>query len=67
MRYIITMFWAMALGQVVGYLGGALNQQSYDFKTTLIVSIIAGLLIIAIGTLAFPSKKKTEAPEAESK
>lgn len=56
MRYIMTMFWAFALGQVVGFLGGALSSQPYDFTLTTIFSLISGLMIIFLGTLFTPKK-----------
>lgn len=69
MRYIITIFWTLILGQAVGYLGGALNRQAYDFKTTLIVSVIAGIIIMVLGEFIMPNEKKAKAdsttPEAK--
>lgn len=40
MRYVAVFFWAIVLGQVAGFIGGALNQQTYNFQLTLIVSIV---------------------------
>lgn len=57
MRYLITIFWAVVLGQVVGYLGGALSSTPYDFTLTTIFSVIAGLLILLVAQVATPSKK----------
>ncbi|MGX7197619.1 YjzD family protein [Enterococcus olivae] len=59
MRYIVTLFWAVLLGQVVGFLGGALTSTPYDFTWTLICSIIVGLFIIIIGKVAVPNHKTT--------
>ncbi|MGX7200438.1 YjzD family protein [Enterococcus nangangensis] len=59
MRYIIVLFWAVLLGQIVGYLGGALNQQAYDPITTTVISLVAGVLVMIIGTVALPDKKKS--------
>ncbi len=56
MRYIMTMFWAFALGQVVGFLGGALSSQPYDFVLTTIFSLICGVLVIILGTIFTPKK-----------
>ena len=39
MRYLVVFFWTFALGQVVGYIGGALSGGSYDFKMTTILSL----------------------------
>lgn len=56
MRYIITLFWAFVLGQVVGYLGSSLAGGTYDFTATTIASLIVGVIAIAIGTIAVPKK-----------
>lgn len=58
MQYIITLFWSFILGQVVGYIGSSLLQDTYDFKSTAIISLITGVIIILIGTAA-KSQKKT--------
>ncbi|OJG19414.1 hypothetical protein RU97_GL000985 [Enterococcus canis] len=51
------MFWALLLGQVVGYIGGALTQGTYDFTMTTIISFVAGIVIILIGELSQPKKE----------
>ena len=56
MRYIVTLFWAVVLGQVVGYIGAALTSGTYDFTLTTIISFIAGVIILLIGAVA-PRKK----------
>ncbi|MBL1229414.1 YjzD family protein [Enterococcus sp. BWB1-3] len=61
MRYIIILFWSFLLGQIVGYIGGALNNGSYDFMWTTIISLIAGVLIISIGHFALPEEKSSQA------
>ncbi|MGL4695597.1 YjzD family protein [Enterococcus larvae] len=60
MRYIIVLFWSFILGQVVGYIGGALNNGSYDFVWTSIISLTAGVLILLIGQFALPKKKTSQ-------
>lgn len=60
MKHVIVLFWALCLGQVVGYIGGALNHGTYNFLQTAIVSLITALVVIAIGETCGPSKKKTE-------
>lgn len=57
MRYIVTLFWSLVLGQVVGYIGGALTQGTYDFTLTAILSLVTGIIIILIGAVA-PTKKE---------
>lgn len=54
MRYIMTLFWAFALGQVVGFLGGALSNQPYDFMLTTIFSLMCGVLVIILGKIFTP-------------
>ena len=58
MKYIITLFWAFVLGQVVGYLGNALIGAPYDFQLTTILSLIVGVIVILIGTIAPPKESK---------
>ncbi|MGO3733109.1 MAG: YjzD family protein [Vagococcus sp.] len=58
MGKIIVLLWSLILGQVVGYIGGALNQGSYDFTQTVIVSLIAGVIIMILGEVALPKKTK---------
>ena len=57
MRYIIVLLWSFLLGQVVGYIGGALTSGTYDFTLTTIVSLVTGILIILIGHFALPKKQ----------
>ena len=57
MRYIVTLFWSLVLGQVVGYIGSALTKGTYDFALTAIMSLIAGIIIILISAVA-PTKKE---------
>ncbi|MFK4568504.1 YjzD family protein [Enterococcus sp. UD-01] len=57
MRYILALLWSFLLGQVVGYIGGALTGGTYDFMATTIISLVAGVIILLIGQLA-PSKKR---------
>ncbi|MBF8807788.1 MAG: YjzD family protein [Enterococcus lacertideformus] len=57
MRYIVTLFWSFVLGQVVGYIGGALTIGAYDFTLKTIISLIAGFIVILLGALASPKKE----------
>lgn len=56
MRYLVALFWSFVLGQVVGYIGSALTNTSYDFLLTTIVSLIAGVVICLISVVATPKK-----------
>ena len=61
MRYVAVFFWAIVLGQVAGFIGGALNQQTYNFQMTLIVSIVIALIFTVIPfMLKDDSKKKNK-------
>jgi uncharacterized membrane protein YeaQ/YmgE (transglycosylase-associated protein family) len=61
MRYVAVFFWAIVLGQVAGFIGGALNQQTYNFQMTLIVSIVFALIFTVIPfMLKDDSKKKNK-------
>lgn len=57
MRYFIVLLWSFLLGQVVGYIGGALNSGSYDFMLTTVLSLVTGVIIILIGQFAVPKKE----------
>lgn len=61
MRYIVTLFWVVILGQVVGYIGGALSSSPYDFTMTTIISLVAGLIVILISAVATPKKETSSA------
>lgn len=51
MRYLVVFFWTFALGQVVGYIGGALSGGSYDFKMTTILSLATAVIILLIAQI----------------
>ncbi|MGX7023535.1 YjzD family protein [Vagococcus hydrophili] len=61
MSKLIVLFWTFILGQVVGYIGGALTQGTYNFVQVTIVSLIVGVIIMLIGEVALPKKEKTTA------
>ncbi|GAA3020361.1 YjzD family protein [Tetragenococcus solitarius] len=58
MRYLITIIWSLILGQVVGFLGSSLTSTNYDFILTTICSLVVGFIVIAIGSIVYPSKKQ---------
>ena len=58
MKYIVTMFWAMILGQVVGYLGSALTGGKYDFTVTAQLSFLVGIIVIIVANVCVPKKAK---------
>lgn len=54
-------FWAFAVGQAVNYIGSALVNGTYDFKTATIIGLIAGLICLGIGAVVNESSPaKTE-------
>lgn len=55
MRYVVTLFWAFVLGQVVCYIASALTSGAYDFKIATIISLIAGVIVMLIRFGAKPS------------
>lgn len=57
MRYFLVLLWSFLLGQVVGYIGGALNSGTYDFMLTTVLSLATGVIIILIGLFAVPKKE----------
>ncbi|WP_054723232.1 YjzD family protein [Lacticaseibacillus nasuensis] len=48
MRYIVTLFWGIILGQVAGFLIGALSGASYDPATSAIVSVVFVLILFTL-------------------
>lgn len=59
MRYILVLLWSFLLGQVVGYIGGALNSGTYNFMLTTIISLVTGIIILFIGHFTVPNKNET--------
>jgi Protein of unknown function (DUF2929). len=60
MRYVITLFWAVCLGQLVGFLGGALTSTEYNFVWTLFFSILVAVLVIIIDKVITPKQKTSQ-------
>ncbi|MFD1428864.1 MULTISPECIES: YjzD family protein [Lacticaseibacillus] len=48
MRYIVTLFWGILLGQVTGFLVSALGGSSFDMKSSFIFSIIFVLILFLL-------------------
>lgn len=59
MRYLITIIWSLILGQVVGFLGSALTSTNFDFTLTTICSLIVAVIVMAIGSIAYPNNKQS--------
>ncbi len=60
MSKLIVLFWTLVLGQVVGYIGLALTNGTYDFMQVTIVSVIMAIIIMIIGEVAVPKKNKAD-------
>ncbi|MBO0476800.1 YjzD family protein [Vagococcus sp. DIV0080] len=60
MSKLIVLFWTLVLGQVVGYIGLALTNGTYDFMQVAIVSVIMAIIIMIIGEVAVPKKNKAD-------
>jgi len=59
MGRIVVFLWAILLGQVVSYIGGALHGfTDYNFTGTVIVSLIACAIVMLIAEAAKPSEPK---------
>ena len=55
MRYLVTLFWAFVLGQVVCYIASALTSGTYNFTVATIISLLAGVVVILIRFASKPS------------
>ncbi|CAJ1180096.1 hypothetical protein FD33_GL001106 [Companilactobacillus paralimentarius DSM 13238 = JCM 10415] len=60
MRYIAVIFWSIMLGQVAGFIGGALNQQTYNTNYSIIVSIVFAVIFSVIPLMLDSSVKETK-------
>ena len=63
MRYSPTIIWGVILGQVVGFLIGALSGSSYDPKTSAIVSVIFVVILFFFPPIMQHFAKSAEKPE----
>lgn len=54
MRYIVTLFWSLILGQVVGFIGAKLSSTAYAFIPTVLVSVAIALVIITLDYVMSP-------------
>nr|WP_246013764.1 YjzD family protein [Companilactobacillus suantsaicola] len=57
MRYIAVIFWSIMLGQVAGFIGGALNQQTYNMNYSIIISIVFAVIFSVIPLILDSSVK----------
>ena len=52
MRYIVTLFWSLILGQVVGFIGSNLTGNVYSFTTTCFASLVIASAIMITESVA---------------
>ncbi|WEV61227.1 DUF2929 family protein [Streptococcaceae bacterium ESL0729] len=57
MKFFTVLFWALILGQVMGYILSALQGAPDDFKLVAIVSVVFAVVVYIIGSLVKPMKK----------
>ena len=61
MKYIVVFVWTFILGEVLGYIGSALESATYDATMTSLFSVVIGM----IGTIAYVAISKYAAPHAD--
>ena len=59
MKYVVTFFWTFILGEIIGYIGNALEGTSYNATATSLFAMVIG----AIGAIAFAAISKSAAPK----
>ncbi|GKQ42748.1 hypothetical protein RD055328_06710 [Companilactobacillus sp. RD055328] len=64
MKYVMTVFWAIILGQVAGFIGSALTHGKFDSMLTLIISIIFGIIVTILPLIL---QNSSPAPEIKDK
>jgi hypothetical protein len=62
MKYVIIAFWAIILGQVVGYITSSLAAAAISFPNIpmLILSLVVAAAVILIDAIAVPKKDETK-------
>ncbi|QIL46564.1 YjzD family protein [Vagococcus coleopterorum] len=58
MRYAVVLFWSLILGQIIAYLGAQLNHGMYNFPQAVIGSIFLAVIVVLVGEISQPKKKK---------
>ena len=61
MKYIVVFVWTFILGEVLGYIGSALESATYDATMTSLFSVVIGM----IGAIAYVAISKSAAPHAD--
>lgn len=60
-RYFVTFFWTIILGQVVGYLGSSLMSATFHFQTSFVLSIIVAIVIVVFSEVGTAGQTDTQA------
>lgn len=61
MKYIVAFFWTFVLGEIIGYIGSALESTTYNATATSLFAVVIGM----IGTIAYVAISKSAAPHAD--
>ncbi|KAA8434170.1 YjzD family protein [Weissella sagaensis] len=61
MKYIVTFFWTFVLGEIIGYIGSALESTTYDATATSLFAVVVGV----IATITYVAISKSAAPHAD--
>lgn len=61
MKYIVTFFWTFVLGEIIGYIGSALESTTYDATVTSLFAVVVGV----IATITYVAISKLAAPHAD--
>ncbi|KRK65477.1 hypothetical protein FC72_GL000947 [Companilactobacillus tucceti DSM 20183] len=60
MRYFDVLLWTIILGQVAGFIGGALNQQAYNFQTSVVVSAVFAIIFFIVPAILDKSDNRAK-------
>jgi len=54
MKYVVTFFWTIIFGQIVGYLGASLMGNAPDVNLSFFLSLLIALIVIITAKVALP-------------
>ncbi|UQS83731.1 YjzD family protein [Bombilactobacillus thymidiniphilus] len=60
MKYLITLFWTVVYGQIIGYLGAALTKTQYSVNNCLVISLIFGVIFCLLAAILNSEAKDTK-------
>lgn len=61
MRYLVTLFWTLILGQIVGFLASNLTGGTYSFIGTCLGSIFVAVIVMILDHLTESANKTKKA------